>query len=133
MGVDAATATRALSALGRVRQLRVGGGEVCRVPCEVGDLARLLWEPGEGRPSLGSFGHGARTCRPCAFWVKGKCAAGILCGYCHILHERHRVVSRARRARARAAERELSAASALEPQLLLWTRLGSMRRVVVSL
>lgn len=35
-------------------------------------------------PSLGSIGHNARRCKPCAFATRDSCANGVNCNFCHL-------------------------------------------------
>lgn len=37
--------------------------------------------------SLGSILHAESACSPCAYWFKGICKYGLLCTYCHFVHE----------------------------------------------
>jgi hypothetical protein len=43
--------------------------------------------------SIGSIGHSIVNdvqCRPCLFWFRGRCSKGILCEFCHYVHEGQR-------------------------------------------
>lgn len=41
--------------------------------------------------SIGSIGHNMDIqCRPCLFWFRGRCSKGILCEFCHFVHEGQR-------------------------------------------
>lgn len=41
--------------------------------------------------SIGSIGHTMNIqCRPCLFWFRGRCSKGILCEFCHYVHEGQR-------------------------------------------
>merc|ERR1711972_773128 len=50
-------------------------------------LAEALAEPELGSPqmpTLGSVGHYARTCKPCAFYHTKGCSNGVECSFCHL-------------------------------------------------
>lgn len=52
------------------------------------ELSSLLGEPLLGspeNPTVGSSGHAAGTCKPCAFaWKSEGCSNGVQCPYCHL-------------------------------------------------
>jgi hypothetical protein len=50
-------------------------------------LGRYTTRPALGSPelpSLGSLGHNARRCKPCAFATRDACANGTQCNFCHL-------------------------------------------------
>lgn len=50
-------------------------------------LGRFMTRPALGSqelPSLGSIGHHARRCKPCAFATRFACANGTQCHFCHL-------------------------------------------------
>jgi len=58
-----------------------------------------------GLPSIGSFGHEALRCKPCAFILRFGCASGEQCSFCHLCGDgekkRRRKEKRALKAMAR--------------------------------
>merc|ERR1712187_755832 len=50
-------------------------------------LSQILSEPefgSESLPSVGSAGHHAGACKPCAFFYTKGCGNGVNCSFCHL-------------------------------------------------
>lgn len=53
-------------------------------PLEPPRLESIARAPGNDMPSVGSIGHEAGTCKPCAFMFTKGCGNGFDCQFCHI-------------------------------------------------
>merc|ERR1712018_244621 len=95
------------------------------VMCEFEDLVEILWSPGKENLSLGSLKH-KNVCKPCIFWIKGRCKAGIFCTFCHVEHTRYEKVNRSKRRRRAQAEQEHATDAKAVPQIYMCAKLGDM-------
>jgi hypothetical protein len=65
--------------------------------------------------SIGSIGHSMDVqCQPCLFWFRGRCSKGILCEFCHYVHEgqRPKRIRAAKNTRLKMRDGEMRKASA---------------------
>jgi len=56
-------------------------------------------------PSIGSAGHGAGTCKPCAFFHREGCQSGLTCQFCHLCGPDEKRLRRKAKLEARRAEK----------------------------
>lgn len=54
---------------------------------ETGVLQAIPTDENGALSSVGSAQHFSGECSPCAYWFKGICKYGILCRYCHFVHQ----------------------------------------------
>lgn len=96
-----------------------GGGDCTGDPAD----AQVPLDADGGYASLGSRGHSAGTCRPCAFVRSASgCKLGVACDFCHVVDEHIAVTrlrpSKGKRNRVRKAVASIEEQVARDPELL---------------